>query len=147
MNDNDRTTADLATHTTALHRTLLNAKDQPRPHRGLQEPPAAAGVSPDSGVLVITRGPNAGARFLLTRDISAAGRHPDSEIFLDDITVSRHHVEFRWLDHEYWIIDVGSLNGTYLNRVSIQSRPLSDGDVIQIGKFRMIFTCQQAQRR
>ena len=68
-----------------------------------------------------------------------AGRHPDSEIFLDDVTVSRRHAEFRRDGSAYTVTDVGSLNGTYVNRDRIDSVTLQDGDEVQIGKYRLVF--------
>ncbi len=126
------------TRTTAVYREL---HEVPGEHAAPATPrETGAGVAPGSGVLAITRGPNTGTRFLLSGDVTAAGRHPDSEMFLEHITVSRHHAEIRWLDGEYWIIDAGSLNGTYVNRVKIQSVPLTHGDDIQIGMFRLTFS-------
>ena len=93
----------------------------------------------DSALLVVKRGPNAGSRFLLDRDVITAGRHPDSEIFLDDVTVSRRHVEFVREDKGFLVRDVGSLNGTYVNREPIDTATLSGGDEVQIGKFRLVF--------
>jgi hypothetical protein len=96
-------------------------------------------VPEGAGVLVVKRGPNAGSRFLLDRDVTTAGRHPDSDIFLDDITVSRRHVELERSGAGYRVRDVGSLNGTYLNRERIDEAPLSNGDELQIGKFKLVF--------
>lgn len=96
-------------------------------------PPAGAGM------LVVKRGPNAGARFLLDRPTTTAGRHPESDIFLDDVTVSRRHAEFRRQDGSFEVVDVGSLNGTYVNREPRNSEVLSSGDEVQIGKFRLVF--------
>lgn len=96
-------------------------------------------LPPGSALLVVKRGPNAGSRFLLDRDVTTAGRHPDSEIFLDDVTVSRRHVEFVREDKGFLVRDVGSLNGTYVNREPIDTAILSGGDEVQIGKFRLIF--------
>ena len=92
-----------------------------------------------SALLVVKRGPNAGSRFLLDRPTTSAGRHPDSDIFLDDVTVSRRHAEFRKDDDEFQVVDVGSLNGTYVNREPVDSAVLSNGDEVQIGKFRLVF--------
>ena len=92
-----------------------------------------------AGLLVVKRGPNAGARFLLDQPITTAGRHPESDIFLDDVTVSRRHAEFRINDGEFEVFDVGSLNGTYVNREPRNSQTLTAGDEIQIGKFRLVF--------
>jgi FHA domain/zinc-ribbon domain len=96
-------------------------------------------LPPGSALLVVKRGPNAGSRFLLDRDVTTAGRHPDSDIFLDDVTVSRRHVEFRRESGGFSVHDVGSLNGTYLNRERIDSAVLSSSDEVQIGKFRLVY--------
>ena len=100
---------------------------------------AVDALTPGSALLVVKRGPNAGSRFLLDQDVTTAGRHPDSDIFLDDVTVSRRHVEFRRDGVGFAVYDVGSLNGTYVNRERIDSAALSGGDEVQIGKFRLVY--------
>jgi pSer/pThr/pTyr-binding forkhead associated (FHA) protein len=98
-----------------------------------------------TGLLVVKRGPNAGSKFLLDADVTRAGRHPDSDIFLDDITVSRRHAEVvRTGDGGYRVRDVGSLNGTYLNRERIDVARLVSGDEVQIGKFKLVFFSAEA---
>ena len=92
-----------------------------------------------AGVLVVSRGPNIGARYLLAEDVVKAGRHPESDIFLDDITVSRRHVEISPANGGYSVRDVGSLNGTYVNRERIDEVPLAPGDEVQIGKFKLVY--------
>ena len=92
-----------------------------------------------SALLVVQRGPGSGSRFLLDQDVISAGRHPDSEIFLDDVTVSRRHAEFHRSGTSFTVSDVGSLNGTYVNRDRIDRVQLNDGDEVQIGKFRLVF--------
>ncbi|MGH9069440.1 MAG: FHA domain-containing protein [Acidimicrobiales bacterium] len=92
-----------------------------------------------TGMLVVKRGPNAGSRFALEGEVTRAGRHPESDIFLDDITVSRRHVEFARSGAGYLVRDVGSLNGTYLNRERIEQAELASGDEVQIGKFKLVF--------
>ncbi|WP_372406209.1 FHA domain-containing protein [Streptomyces luteireticuli] len=93
-----------------------------------------------SALLVVRRGPNSGSRFLLDGEVTTAGRHPQSDIFLDDVTVSRRHVEFRRAhDGSFGVTDVGSLNGTYVNREQIDSVVLANGDEVQIGKYRLVF--------
>ncbi|GAA2393499.1 FHA domain-containing protein [Streptomyces glaucosporus] len=93
-----------------------------------------------SALLVVRRGPNSGSRFLLDSELTTAGRHPQSDIFLDDVTVSRSHVEFRrGPDGRFTVADVGSLNGTYVNRERIDSVVLNNGDEVQIGKYRLVF--------
>jgi len=96
-------------------------------------------LRPGTALLVVLRGPNTGARFLLDDDEVTSGRHPDSDIFLDDVTVSRKHAVFRRKDGEFRVHDVGSLNGTYVNRGLVDEAVLSTGDEVQIGKFRLVF--------
>jgi pSer/pThr/pTyr-binding forkhead associated (FHA) protein len=90
-------------------------------------------------LLVVQRGPGSGSRFLLDEDVVRAGRHPDSEIFLDDVTVSRQHAEFHRSGDSFTVSDSGSLNGTYVNRDRIDTVQLNDGDEVQIGKYRLVF--------
>lgn len=97
------------------------------------------GLLAGSSLLVVKRGPNAGSRFLLDADSTTAGRHPESDIFLDDVTVSRRHAEFVREGGGFVVRDVGSLNGTYLNRERIESAALTGGDEVQIGKYRLVF--------
>jgi pSer/pThr/pTyr-binding forkhead associated (FHA) protein len=97
------------------------------------------GLPSGSALLVIKRGPNAGSRFLLDQPVTSAGRHPGSDIYLDDVTVSRRHAEFRRENDEIQIVDMSSLNGTYINRKPVASATLANGDEIQIGKFRLVF--------
>ena len=85
------------------------------------------------------RGPNAGSQFLLDQPVTSAGRNKDSDIFLDDATVSRHHVEFRLEKGQFLLVDLDSLNNTYVNHEPIDSAVLVNGDEIQIGKFRLVF--------
>jgi pSer/pThr/pTyr-binding forkhead associated (FHA) protein len=102
---------------------------------------AVDALPPGSALLVVKRGPNAGSRFLLDADLTTVGRHPESDIFLDDVTVSRRHAEFHRSPYTkgFSVRDVGSLNGTYLNRERIDSAELTSGDEVQIGKFRLVF--------
>jgi len=91
------------------------------------------------GLLVVTRGSDVGVRFVLESDVVRAGRHPESDIFLDDITVSRTHAEFVTREATTTVRDVGSLNGTYVNRERIDEALLSSGDEVQIGKFKLLY--------
>ena len=95
-------------------------------------------------VLVVNRGPNAGFRFPLHQAVTTAGRDPRSDIFLDDMTVSRHHAEFRLERGELQVIDIDSLNGTYVNGKAIDSTVLTNGDEIQMGKFRLLLLTRPA---
>jgi pSer/pThr/pTyr-binding forkhead associated (FHA) protein/ribosomal protein L40E len=113
----------------------------PDPSEGGEVDPAAEaahGLPPGAGLLVVRRGPNAGSRFLLDKAVTTAGRHPDSDIFLDDVTVSRRHAEFRREGATFSVRDVGSLNGTYVNRERIDAVDLAGGDEVQVGKFRLV---------
>ncbi len=97
-------------------------------------------LPPGVGMMVVKRGPGAGSRFLLDEAVTTAGRHPDSHIFLDDVTVSRRHVEVARVGEGYTVRDVGSLNGTYVNRERIEDAvPLANGDEVQIGRFKLVF--------
>jgi len=96
-----------------------------------------------SALLLVMRGPNAGSRFRLDGALTTAGRHPDSDIFLDDVTVSRRHAEFYRQGAFFTVRDVGSLNGTYVNRERIEEAQLTGGDEVQIGKFRLLFLTSQ----
>lgn len=96
-------------------------------------------VPAGTGVLVVTRGEAAGSRILLDLATTTAGRHPDSDIFLDDITVSRRHAEIVRDGDAYRVRDTGSLNGTYVNRERVEEAPLRHGDVLQVGKYKLHF--------
>ncbi|MFF5445318.1 FHA domain-containing protein [Streptomyces sp. NPDC012888] len=105
---------------------------------------AVEALPPGSALLIVRRGPNSGSRFLLDGELTTAGRHPQSDIFLDDVTVSRRHVEFRRRqDGGFTVADVGSLNGTYVNRNPIDEVALNNGDEVQIGKYRLVFYASQ----
>ena len=103
------------------------------------EQAAIAALPSGSALLIVRRGPNLGARFLLDADVTTAGRHPDADIFLDDVTVSRRHAEFRRSGAAFEVRDLASLNGTYHGNERIERSPLLDGDEVQVGKFRMTF--------
>ena len=92
-----------------------------------------------SALLVVKRGPNAGSRFLLDADVTTVGRHPDSDIFLDDVTVSRRHADVVREGGAFVVRDQGSLNGTYVNRARVEQATLAGGDEVQIGKYRLVF--------
>jgi hypothetical protein len=102
-------------------------------HAGVESLP------PNTALLLVKKGPNAGSRFLLDRESTTAGRHPESDIFLDDVTVSRGHAEFYRSGPQFSVRDMGSLNGTYVNRQRIDESGLSSGDEVQIGKFRLMY--------
>ncbi len=91
------------------------------------------------GVLIVRAGGQAGERYALNTDITRLGRHPDSEIPLDDITVSRRHAEVQRTESGYSVADSGSLNGTYVNQERVERAQLRHGDELQVGKFRLVF--------
>jgi hypothetical protein len=125
------------TYAFPLH--LLGELDAPAAEGVELRGSAAEGPPSRSALLVVMRGPNAGSQFLLDQPVTSAGRHPDSDIFLDDATVSRHHVEFRLENEQVLLVDLDSLNNTYVNHEPVDSAVLVDGDEIQIGKFRLVF--------
>jgi hypothetical protein len=102
------------------------------------EPERIDRLAPGAACLVIRNGPLAGTTFDLPEK-AVVGRHPSSDIFLNDITVSRKHAQFHRLGERYWITDLGSLNGTYVNRERVEESALEPGDEVQIGKFRFVF--------
>lgn len=107
---------------------------------GSDDVSAVEGLPAGSALLLVQRGPGAGARFLLDTESITAGRHPDSDIFLDDVTVSRRHATFTRTPGGYQLDDLGSLNGTYANRDRIDGPiTLAGGDEVQIGKYRLIY--------
>jgi pSer/pThr/pTyr-binding forkhead associated (FHA) protein len=104
------------------------------------EDEAAVNALPQgSALLIVQRGANAGSRFLLDTDLVTVGRHQASDIFLDDISVSRRHATFTRTSEGTVVKDVGSLNGTYVNRDLVDERLLRNGDEVQIGKFRLVY--------
>ncbi|MBT0995123.1 FHA domain-containing protein [Cellulomonas sp. DKR-3] len=103
------------------------------------ESAAVHALPPTSALLVMQRGPSAGARFLLDAERTVAGRSTQADIFLDDVTVSRKHAEFVRDGAHFVVRDIGSLNGTYVNRTRIDQTVLRSGDEVQIGKYRLTF--------
>ena len=105
-------------------------------------------VSPDelaggAALLVVRKGPNEGSKYMLDAEVTRAGRHPDSDIVLDDITVSRRPAEVIRRADGFHVVDVGSLNGTYVNRDRVEDTRLANGDELQIGKFKLVFFTAQ----
>jgi len=84
-------------------------------------------------------GGRAGESFAIDGERMAIGRRPDSEVFLDDITVSRDHALLVNRAGQWYLDDCGSLNGTYVNRARIDSHRLEEGDEVQIGKYKLTF--------
>ncbi|MDY5128839.1 FHA domain-containing protein [Actinotignum urinale] len=111
-----------------------------------EELTALSALPQSSALLIALSGPNTGARFLLDSDVTNAGRSPRTNIFLDDVTVSRKHAQFLRKGDTFYVKDSGSLNGTYLNRELVDTAELHDGDEIQIGKFRLTFYSSQVNK-
>ncbi len=106
------------------------ANEFPFPHDELEK---------GQGLLLVKRGPNAGSTFLLEKDVTTAGRSTQSDVFLDDITVSRGHAEFQRRGGDFFVKDVGSLNGTYVNGESVEETKLASGDEVQVGRYKLVF--------
>jgi pSer/pThr/pTyr-binding forkhead associated (FHA) protein len=120
---------------TTLGLTPVDADDDasgefPFPHDELESGQA---------LLLVKRGPNAGSTFLLDADVSSLGRDTKSDVFLDDITVSRTHARIERRDGAHFVKDLGSLNGTYVNGEAVEETKLARGDELQIGKFKLVF--------
>jgi len=106
----------------------------------IDEREAVEALPSGAALLVVRRGPDLGARFLLDQDVTVAGRHPAVDIFLDDVTVSRKHAEFHRSGTSFSVVDLGSLNGTFCDGSRIEGEvPLVDGAEVQVGKFRFTF--------
>jgi pSer/pThr/pTyr-binding forkhead associated (FHA) protein len=96
-------------------------------------------LPPGLGMLIVRQGSKRGSRMALDADVVTVGRHPDSDIFLDDITVSRRHAEIRSTETGHEVRDLGSLNGTYVNQERVDASPLTDGDELRVGKFKLVY--------
>lgn len=136
-----RQAADTEPTTTALAVEEIEALETGHggPRLAEQAAEAVQSLAPGTALLVVNYGPNAGSRFLLDSDLTTAGRHPNSDIFLDDVTVSRRHAEFHRRGRTFAVRDLGSLNGTYVNRERIEEQVLASGDTVRIGKFGLVF--------
>ena len=109
-----------------------------------EEQAAIKALPSGSALLIVKRGGEIGARFLLDADVTTAGRHPNADIFLDDVTVSRRHAEFHRIGKSFQVKDLASLNGTYFDGVRIDSALLDNGAEVQIGKFKLVFHASPA---
>lgn len=125
--------ASVSDETTASFQALEEGAEAPPGTVALEALPHGAAM------LVVQRGPNAGSRFLLDRELTRVGRHPEADILLDDVTVSRKHAEILRTEEGHVVRDVGSLNGTYLNRQRVEEALLRNGDELQIGRFRLVY--------
>ena len=119
----------------------MPAMSEEREGSGLSddEEEAVSALPAGSALLIVRRGAEAGGRFLLDTEVSTVGRSQDADILLDDISVSRRHATFTRTDEGVVVRDVGSLNGTYVNRQMVDEQLLQPGDEVQVGKFRLVF--------
>lgn len=104
-----------------------------------EESDAIRALPAGSALLLAHEGPDQSARFLLDEDVVSVGRHPDADIFLDDVTVSRRHAEFRAEDGGHRLVDLNSLNGTFVNHDRVDEILLRSGMHVQIGKYRLTY--------
>ena len=132
--------------TSTIHLSALRSVPKPRPLEEIygflssEEREIVSQLPKNSAMLIVIAGPNKGARFLIDSEETTIGRDPKSEIFLDDVTVSRTHAKIeRTPSGEFRVKDLGSLNGSYLNAHPVSESNLSVGDEIQIGKFRLTY--------
>lgn len=104
-------------------------------------------LAPGNALMIVTRGGVKESQFLIDSDVTTLGRHPECDIFLDDVTVSRHHAKLLREDGKLLLEDLGSLNGTYVNRTLIDGRvAVRHLDEIQIGKYRATVVLSEAGR-
>lgn len=120
--------------------------EQVQTHLSVEEEGAVSSLPSGSALLIVKSGPGLGSRFLLDADSTLAGRHPEADIFLDDVTVSRKHAEFVRSGKRFEVRDLGSMNGTYVDGKVVDSSSLSHGDEIQVGKYRLTFFAAEADR-
>ncbi|OMH24247.1 FHA domain-containing protein [Tersicoccus phoenicis] len=125
--------------TTSINVAPVTGAQHVVPRLSPEEQASIEALPGGSALLIAHQGPNAGARFLLDQSVTTAGRHPNADIFLDDVTVSRRHVEFRRTDDGFDLVDSRSLNGTYVNGDRVDRARLTSGDEVRIGKFRLTF--------
>ena len=128
-----------AEDTTSIFLPPLQDATTIEPKLSPDERAAVAALPAGSALLIAHTGPNTGARFLLDSDVTTAGRHPNADIFLDDVTVSRKHAEFHRTAEGFRLVDARSLNGTYVNNDRVDTLMLRNGNEVQIGKCRLTF--------
>lgn len=121
-------------HPTAVHEALVVEHDPDEEPISFDDLPPGA-----SGLLVVRQGPMKGTRISLDTAEVSIGRHPESDIFLDDVTVSRRHAKLSRVGEAYEVSDAGSLNGTYVNQERVDKQILRDGDELQVGKFKLVY--------
>lgn len=128
-----------ADHTMTLQR-IDPLQDAPGPEDDIIVP--IGDIPAGAASLIVRNGPQPGSILVLHNRLTRLGRHPDSELLLDDITVSRRHAEIEQVGDGWRVRDAGSLNGTYLNNERVDDSAIHHGDQLQVGKFRMLFYVQ-----
>ena len=144
--------ADLARFCSNCGAPLVDLSQEPSEATGSLDVPISAtgplgtvdhstvgGVAAGTAMLIVRRGPSEGTSFLLATDLTTIGRGDDADVMLDDVTVSRRHAEITRTEQGWLLRDLGSLNGTYVNRARIETSVLAGGDEVQIGKYRFVF--------
>ena len=116
------------------------------PTLSTEEAAALAALPAKSALLIVQRGPGSGSRYLRDQDLTVAGRHPDADIFLDDVTVSRRHAKIEREGSVFFVSDQGSMNGTYVDSKRVDRQRLINGMEIMIGKFRLTFYQSEKDR-
>ena len=111
-----------------------------------EEQAAVEALPSGNALLIVRRGPNQGARFLLDSDLVTVGRHPNADIFLDDVTVSRRHAEISRSAGVFSVKDLASLNGTYLEGARVEVAVLTNSDELQVGKYHFTFYSSKKER-
>ncbi len=132
-NGEQKPEAEVETDPTVLFVPLADRSEHPLTRE------EAAHIEGLSGyALVVERGPRSGMTYMLTPGNTTVGRHPESDIFLNDVTVSRHHCRFQVTDDSVTVEDSGSTNGTYVNDERIDTAVLSPGDEVLVGRFHFV---------
>lgn len=128
-------------------RDVTEVVDATAAYDPVEVPEEALADMPDGtiGMFVVRQGPKRGSRIALDADEVSIGRHPESDIFLDDVTVSRRHATMTRVGSGYHVSDAGSLNGTYVNQTRVETAALNDGDEVQVGKFKLVYLALSPQ--
>jgi len=134
--NNNSTDSDEVESTRNFHPEMLGAEvDQLSP----EEQAAVAALPQGNALLIVRKGPNKGSRFLLDSDVITVGRHPNADVFLDDVTVSRRHAEIKRVDGNFVVTDLASLNGTYYEGARVEVQELANESELQVGKYHFTF--------
>jgi len=134
--NNNSTESDEVESTRNFHEDMLGVEvAQLSP----EEQAAVDALPQGNALLIVRKGPNKGSRFLLDSDLITVGRHPNADVFLDDVTVSRRHAEIRRVAGNFVVTDLASLNGTYYQGSRVETQELENESELQIGKYHFTF--------